>query len=280
MRPPILVVAVLTLCAAIAAGLLYRNARADPVVRRAAVTLPDWPAGAAPVRIALVSDIHAGNLVTDAARVARMVAIVNAQHPDLVLLAGDFVAGRTRADAQRGVARIGALGGFDAPLGTIAVLGNHDHEADATLVRQALRARGVTLLDNDAAVAGPLVVGGLDDELTGFANRGRMLAAMARRRGARIVLAHSPDIAAGTPDIASGLVLSGHTHCGQVVLPLIGVVIHGSHYGQRYNCGAVRERARTTVISAGVGTSDLPFRWNAPPDIWVVDVRGAGAAQH
>jgi predicted MPP superfamily phosphohydrolase len=74
------------------------------------------------------------------------------------------------------------------------------------------------------------------------------------------------------PDVAS-LTLVGHTHCGQVALPFLGVVYVPSKYGTRYACGVYRDGARTMIVSGGVGTSSAPLRMLAPPDIWLVTMR-------
>lgn len=66
--------------------------------------------------------------------------------------------------------------------------------------------------------------------------------------------------------------LAGHTHCGQVALPLIGPLSTMSRYGRRYACGVVREGARTLVVTAGLGTSGIPLRLGAVPDMWLVEI--------
>ena len=81
-------------------------------------------------------------------------------------------------------------------------------------------------------------------------------------------MAHSPDVPGGW----RGLVVAGHTHCGQIVLPLLGPPIAVA--APRYRCGIVREAGRTTIVTAGTGTSVLPFRLGAPPDWWLLTVGG------
>ncbi len=242
----------------------FVESRADPVVRRATIALPDWPKGAAPIRVALLSDLHLGNASTDVARLTRIADQVSATRPDLILIAGDLVAG-----AQ--VESVGELAlplaHLHARLGVVAVPGNHDWGVGIDLVRAAMRRAHVTLLQNAAVARGPLALGGLDDEATAHARPKRVLAALARVPGARVVVGHTPDDA---PAFARGLVLAGHTHCGQVVLPLYGPPIAMSRYGERYRCGLVREGARTVVIGAGTGTSNLPLRLGAPPDWWLL----------
>ena len=105
----------------------FLEARADPIVRRAEIVLADWPVGAPPLRLVLLSDVHAGNLAVTPARLERIVASINALRPDLVLIAGDFTPGEKEIDAASATARLTPLKGLRARLGVVAVPGNHDH---------------------------------------------------------------------------------------------------------------------------------------------------------
>ena len=89
--------------------------------------------------------------------------------------------------------------------------------------------------------------------------------------GASVVLTHSPDVVPELPR-AFALVLAGHTHCGQVSLPLLGPPMTSSDYGQRYACGVIRENGRTILVSAGLGVSLLPIRFGKKPDWWMVTI--------
>ncbi|MCU6454873.1 metallophosphoesterase [Sphingomonas sp. A2-49] len=246
----------------------YREAVADPLVRTARVALPDWPFGAAPVTVALLSDIHIGNAAMDETRLARIVAQVNARHPDLVLLAGDFVAGHERRDA-RAAPGLRALKGLRAPLGVVAVPGNHDHWTDVAAVDAALTAAHVTVLRNAAIARGPLAIGGVDDEPTRHDKLPQTLTQLSQLDGARIVLGHSPDSAPKIDGRAS-VMLAGHTHCGQLNLPFVGPPVDVSRYGARYRCGVIREGPLRVIVSAGLGCSVVPLRFRAPPDWWLV----------
>lgn len=116
--------------AAALAGLLlwgFLEARADPIVRRVEIAMPDLPAGTPPLRVLLLSDVHAGNLAVPPARLTRIVAQINALQPDLVLIAGDFLPGHAAVDAATATARLAPLKGLRARLGVVAVPGNHDH---------------------------------------------------------------------------------------------------------------------------------------------------------
>ncbi len=254
----------------------YHNARADPVVRRMTVRLPHWPASAPPVRVALLSDIHIGSGAMNAARLERIVAQVDALRPDLVLLAGDFVSGHDPVRARGyALALTRPLAGLHAPLGVVAVLGNHDHWTDAVAISRALAKGGITVLANTAVERGPIAVIGIDDGFTGHADVAASLAAGAVLPGAPIVMTHTPDTAALLPLGGPPLVLAGHTHCGQAVFPLVGPVVINSPklgrplYDPRYICGAVRDPGRLVIVTGGLGAS-LPLRFAAPPDLWLL----------
>ena len=262
----------LTAAALALLAFMYWTATRDPVVRETEVGLADWPRTAPAVRAVLISDVHVAGPDMPTDRLARTVDLISGLRPDVVLIAGDFVSDKRMATRTYPLAEaVAPLARLRAPLGTFAVLGNHDHWRDAAAARSALGAAGVTLLDNEAVQTGPLVVGGLDDDYTGQDDMPRTLAAMRRLRGARLLLSHSPDPFATLADDI-GLMLSGHTHCGQIRLPLIGALSTMSNYGERYACGRVDERGRTLIVGAGLGTSILPLRLGAVPDLWLVTI--------
>ncbi len=257
-----------------AALLLYGwlQARADPVVRRTAVALPEWPVGSPPVTVALIGDVHIGNAAMDIRRLTRIVAQVNALKPDLVVMVGDFIAGHEADSAVRMAPMLTEpLAKLRAPLGTVAVLGNHDHWTGAAAVTAALERAKVLVLRNGAAVRGPLAIAGLDDRPTRHARLADTLAAVKTLAGAGVMLAHSP-VLGGRLSPRVRLVLAGHTHCGQIVLPIIGAPRQVTI--PRYRCGVVRDPGRLTIVTAGLGTSMVPVRIGAPPDIWLVRLGG------
>ena len=262
----------LLLLAVALTAFMYYVATLDPVVRRTEVALPGWPAGEPPVQAVLISDLHVIGPDMPPARVTRIVGQINALHPDLVLIAGDFVSDRRfatqRFDARHAVAPLARL---RPRLGTVAVLGNHDHWRDAAAVRAALTAAGVRVLGNQAVRIGPLAIGGLDDGVTRHDNLRRTLAAMNRLRGPKLLLSHDPDLFPALPPQV-GLMLAGHTHCGQIRLPLVGALSTGSQYGQRYACGRADEGGRTLIVGAGLGTSIVPLRLGAAPEIWLITI--------
>jgi hypothetical protein len=258
---------------ALGLGLLvfaYATAVRTPVVRHASVAMHGWPQGEEPIDALLISDIHVAGPDMPPERLARIVDQINALEPDLVLIAGDLVSDKRTATRFYSMAdAVAPLAGLRPRLGTIAVLGNHDHWRDAGEARAALKKAGIRLLDNAAVQAGPVAVGGLDDDFTGRANVPATVAALRRLKGGRLILSHSPD---PFPDLPADVTLTaaGHTHCGQISLPLIGPLTTMSRHGRRYACGVVREEGRTLVVGAGVGTSVLPLRLGAVPDMWLV----------
>lgn len=267
MRKLSLILAGLALLLAAFLGWCFREATSDPVVRRAEVAMAGLER---PVRIALLSDIHIGTAAMGPERLSRIVERVNALKPDLVVIAGDFIFGHDpRGAAKLGPAMIGPLRELRAPLGVTAVLGNHDYWTGPQAVRDQLAGAGVTVLENDAGPRGPIALGGIGDDFSGHADVDATIRA-ARAIGRPIVLVtHSPDVAPDLPADAH-LLLAGHTHCGQVLVFGHNVAPAVSRYGARYRCGLVREGARTVIVTAGLGTSGVPFRLGARPDIWLV----------
>ncbi len=259
----------LAVCGLATAAAGYRNALADPIVRDLHL-----PAPMAPTSVILLSDSHVAGPDMPPERLARIVTQVNALKPDLVLLAGDYVSDKGVATRHYPTdAAIAPFAALRPRLGTIAVLGNHDYERGATDMRRALRAAGVTILANNAVRAGPLAIGGLDDPTTDHADLPATLAALRRIGGFPLLLSHNPDPFKKLSGRVA-LMLAGHTHCGQVRLPILGALTYGSNYGTRYGCGIVRERGRVMVVGAGLGTSELPIRFGTPPDLWRITIGG------
>lgn len=268
-----LVLALTALALALIAAKAWHDTMAEPVVRRATVTLAQLPPGTRPIRLALLADIHVAGPDMPPSRLAAIVRQVNALQPDLVLIAGDFVSDKRTATRHYPTGQaLAPLGELTPVLATVAVPGNHDHWRDMRGVRLELARRGVVVLANEARRFGPLVIGGLDDDFTGQADLPAALRAMEALGGVPLVLSHSPD---PFPDVPSsvGLMLAGHTHCGQLRYPWGGSPATMSRYGERYACGVVREEGKLLITTAGLGTSVLPFRFGTRAEIWLVELR-------
>lgn len=243
------------------------------VVNRHTLDVPRWPAEQRGLRVALLSDLHVGSPHWTLARTSELVRATNREQPDLILLAGDYLINGVRFGNwvdQESIARV--LGGLRAPLGVIAVLGNHDWWNDGERVRRAFEGQGIIVLENRAHAitrgAGRFFVVGLADELTRTIELDRAMEDVAD--GAPLlVLVHEPDVFARLPDRAA-LTLAGHTHGGQVKLPLLGRLVVPSRYGERYAAGHVVEGGRHLFVTTGVGTSIFPVRFGVPPEIAVL----------
>ncbi len=246
-------------------------ASSRPVERRIQVHAHGWPDHAPSVRLVLLSDFHVSRPGDSVARLTETVARVNALHPDLVLLAGDFLStgaiGVRAADIDTATAPLGRL---RARFGMVAVLGNHDQGARAPLLAR-LEGMGITTLENEAVRRGPLAILGFGDYTTGHLDVTKALAAYRPIGGWPVLLSHTPYVIWSLPK-GGGLLLAGHTHCGQISLPIIGAPMTPPDL-KRYDCGLVRDGSRLSIVSAGLGISILPLRLHVPPDYWVIDLK-------
>jgi hypothetical protein len=251
--------------------------------------LPGWPADHAPLRIALLSDLHTGSPWHGLDTLAEIVEQTNALAPDLVLLAGDYVIHGVQGGSFVAPEEIApVLGRLSAPLGVYAVLGNHDHWLDAERVRAALEAAGIPVLedsarrierpggarDGAARAGGDFWLVGLGDFWEGECDVDGALLQLADDAPA-LAFMHNPDLFPRLTD-RFALVLAGHTHGGQVALPLLGRPIVPSRYGQRYAAGLVAEEGRHLYVTTGLGTSILPVRFGVPPEIALLTLEAAG----
>lgn len=261
------------LLAALVAAKAWHDTMRAPVVERLVVESAALPAGSPPVTIALLSDIHVAGPDMPPERLARIVAQVNALKPDLVAISGDLVSEkRTASHIYTPAEVVAPLGRLSAPLGVVLVPGNHDHWFGwEKLAAEIARYPQITVLRNEAALAGPLVIGGVDDDFTGRADLPATVAAMAGKPGVRVVLTHSPDIFPQVP-VDVPLVLAGHTHCGQIAYPWGGSPATMSDYGDLYACGVVRQHRKVLVTSGGLGTSLLPLRLFTHPEVWLIEI--------
>jgi predicted MPP superfamily phosphohydrolase len=241
-------------------------------VREEDIVLPGWQGQ--PLRIALIADIHAGAPFITERKIRSLVASTNATRPDLVFLLGDFViegvVGGRFIPPERSA---DILRGLQPRYGTFAVLGNHDGWLDRERVQTALTANGIRVLRNEQAVvqagAKEFVIAGLADVMTDRPDIESLHADAARQT---IVLTHNPDVFPKIPPFVT-LTIAGHTHGGQVFLPLIGRPIVPSRYGERYAAGHVVEEGRHLFVTTGVGTSIIPVRFRVVPEVVVLRVR-------
>lgn len=238
-------------------------------MRRRAIEIEGWTAG--PLTIACLADLHAGAPQTQDRRVKRVVRRTAALDADLIALLGDFVDPLhhfvRRVPPHVVAARLGRL---RAPLGVLAVLGNHDWVGEGDFMPRALRAAGVRVLEDEALELRPgLWLAGLGDLRTRGVDLEQALDAVPDD-AALIVLSHDPDAFARMPD-RPVLMLSGHTHGGQINLPWLRRRVAPTAKG--YLEGEHRRGRAALYVTSGVGTSGWPVRFLRPPELVLLTVR-------
>lgn len=217
-----------------------------------------------PLHVAFLSDLHYGPFIGSGSVAAWVDATLELE-PDLIVLGGDLVDNRLR---RTPAALVGELARLRAPLGVYTVWGNHDHTRFGHGIGDFaadLAAIGVKLLRNSGElVRDDLSLMGIDDLREGSPD---LAAALATRKAnaASLLVSHNPDVLPMVP-LDVGLTLAGHTHGGQVRLPLIGPLATSSHYGRRFVAGWVNGPARG-YVSRGLGVAQLPLRIDCPPEL-------------
>lgn len=220
-------------------------------------------------RLAFLSDLHVGPHVSGT-MVQRAIEISRVFEPRLLLLGGDYVyhsAGYARAALE-------AITDIRPPDGILAVMGNHDYWTNGGVVAGALHDGGITVLRNDAReILQGLWIAGVDDV---FEGRARLELALKAVPGdaCTILLAHEPDFA--DEAAASGriaLQLSGHSHGGQVRLPLLGPPILPP-WGRKYPAGLYRVGSMQLYVTRGVGSIPPPARMFCRPEVTLVELAG------
>ena len=233
----------------------------------------DWSARA-PLRIAVLTDLHVGSPFNGIDKLRKIVERTNAAQPDVVCIVGDLVIQGVAFGRFVTPESIAAeLQRLRARTGVFAVLGNHDGWLGHERVRNALEGNGIRVVEESAVrvetSAGPLWIAGISDVWTGRHDVPAALAAVKDDGAPVILMTHNPDVFPLVPDRVA-LTLAGHTHGGQVRLPFVGRPIVPSRFGQRYAAGHVVEGGRHLYVSTGLGTSILPIRFRVPPMISVL----------
>ncbi len=289
------------LFAAVGVSLLAYSYFIEPnrlVVRPTEIAIRDLDPALDGLRIVLISDIHGGSNGVTFEKLLEVTARANEQQADLVLLLGDFVSElpgyrSSTSPLKMEIDRIAdGLAGLKGKLGVFAVLGNHDGGSGSRVAVELKRA-GIRVLEDEVAV---VTFNGRELRILGFkdhleaGHRWKRLPRDTRSllngtgNGDIIALQHSPDIMPMitgdnliSPELR--LVLAGHTHGGQVWLPILERVIIPSSYGQKYAYGHIRENDVDLFVTGGIGTSILPLRFLVPPEISVLTLRPANDLQ-
>jgi len=251
---------------------LFHPRPRDVILSRHEVPIPDLPPPFDGYQILHLSDTHAGPFLSPA-MLARRLAAAASLRPDLVAFTGDLAtSGRGRVEAVADL-----LAGLSTRDGVAAVLGNHDHWIGEERVIAALSHRGIQVLANSHLAISrgeaTLFIAGVND--ASYLQRDDLAAALKGipHNAPIILLSHSPDIASKPLAAHASLVLTGHTHGGQVVLPSIGPLYTPSRLGRKRASGLHRIAGRWLFINRGLGEIFPPLRINCPPEIALLTLR-------
>jgi hypothetical protein len=237
-------------------GFLYERHHLQLV--RASLPVSGLPAALDGLRVGLMTDLHHSRMVSRE-EIEAAVSLLQSARPDLIILGGDYV---TYGDPGYVTPCAEALSRLTAPHGVFAALGNHDDDRE---VPAALGHQGIAVLRDQRT---RIEINHEYLEIAGVRFWTRLASQMAPiLRGASgpvLLIAHDPRRLRQAADLDVGLVLSGHTHGGQVVLPLLGPVA-----GRRFPvlAGLARRENTSMFVSRGVGTVYVPYRLNCPPDV-------------
>jgi predicted MPP superfamily phosphohydrolase len=249
-----------------------------PRLIRQEIALRRWPSRLDGFAIALLSDFHYDPYFS-VHPIRSAVEVVNRLQPDLIALTGDFVSVPLVGNSLQGAADAEPcaqlLGKLRAPHGVWSVLGNHDVFSNAARVTDALQAVGIPMLSNKSVAiekdGAHFWLGGVDDVLGGRADVPRTLRGIPSEE-AVVLMAHEPDYADYVAGYPVDLQLSGHTHGGQVRLPFMRP-LYLPALAKKYVQGLFKIRDLTLYTNAGIGTVEVPLRWNCPPEITFISVR-------
>lgn len=243
-------------------------------VRHAVLSSPTLPEAFDGTRVVFAADIHAGPYMSRA-RIRSLVDSINALEPDIVILGGDYVGGRS-SGKRLFYPEIRRL---NARLGIYAVLGNHDYWEGLEQAKLGLEAADITLLVNGSTVvtrgADSIRIAGVDDAWAGTADIAQANAGISREEFA-ILVSHAPDFFPGALPAVRGtfdLALAGHTHGGQLTVFGMHAPLMPSIYGQRFQGGWTEESGVPVLVTRGVGNVTLPIRFFAPPEMHVIELR-------
>jgi predicted MPP superfamily phosphohydrolase len=246
-----------------------RQLERDLVLSEATITLPRLPRAFSGLQVLLVTDIHAGPFLKPSA-LREAVERLGSVDPDLILLGGDLASARAVEIEQNAE----TFRSFKAPLGVFAVLGNHDHYThQVDRVIELVEECGIRVLHNASKAierdGERLWLAGVDDMLIGQPD---LEQALEETEPPVILLCHHPDLLFEAARHGVALMLSGHTHAGQIRIPGFGVIVRQSRY--RLDEGRYRYRDTELVVSRGLGAVGVPYRIACPPEAILLTLEG------
>ncbi len=223
-------------------------------------------------RVVQLSDIHHGPF-SSREQIEQAVDTANRLKPDIIALTGDYISKERHYAAPCAE----MLGRLEAKHGVFAVLGNHDHWVDAALITDLFRAEGITVLINEGMRfekdGEAFWLAGVDDTMVGLEDISLALAG-ARENEMKLLLAHNPILLRRAARSSVDLVLSGHTHGGQVAIR--GERSASGRTRRRLLKGLGRQGNTQIYVNRGLGTVVLPIRYGCPPEISLLELRSTG----
>jgi len=245
------------------------------IVRSETIQIQNWPPELSGLRIGVISDVHTGGPFIDEKKLRLIVERTNAQHPDLIVLLGDYMSPNSwHSHHVEPDVTAAVLKDLRAPLGVYSVLGNHDWWYDGAIVRKAFEAQGIPILENQVREIKwrdkSFWLAGLADYWT-RAQRIEQTIGNVPPGATIIALTHNPDIFPRLP-VNVPLMLAGHTHGGQVQVPFIGPPASSSERSRRFYEGHYFENGHHLFITTGIGTSLFPMRFRVPPEIVILTI--------
>lgn len=249
------------------------------VLRRVRLTTPALKRAAAPLRIGIMSDIHASWPHMEAPRIEALVEEMLAAAPQLVLLPGDFMTTGCLGATTLGPEPIAAaLAKLPASVPTLAVLGNHDWKLDGEGMVHALRAVGIDVLENESRRfhlgESTLQIAGIDCLKSRRADVERAFASTSPDLPT-ILMTHIPDAVKAVKGRAF-LTIAGHTHGGQIRLPIRGPLLKATRLPRRLNRGLHPYEDGHLLVTSGLGTATLPIRFGVVPEQLLLELEGTG----
>jgi uncharacterized protein len=243
------------------------------LIREETLNIPNWSANLNGFKIVAISDIHGGSNNVTESKLREPVSIANAQNPDLVVLLGDYISEqqRKKRELRMPVETIADnLQGFQAKYGVYAVIGNHDHWHNENKITREFERVGIKVLENEIEqiqVGDEIItLWGIEDYWKKHRVPTNVLESVENKQNV-LAITHNPDSLLKTPDVIS-LMLAGHSHGGQVYLPILGVVYYVTD--PRLTEGEIIIDGKHVFVTTGVGCSGPQIRFRVPPEIAVI----------
>ena len=221
------------------------------------------------IKIVLASDFHIKP--NQEKRLVKIIKTINSQNPDIVLSTGDYVSGHTDKSTMEPEKIAQELSKVKSKYGFYTTLGNHDGWYGVGEVEKYLENNGIKVLNNENVklnIKGKeFYIVGIEDMSTGDADLYKAIGTIDKPA---ILLTQTPDIFPKVPKSVN-ITLAGHTHGGQIRIPLFGPIFTASSYHDKYAKGLIIEKDKKLITTIGIGVSILPIRFNCVPEIVVIE---------